>query len=58
MFLSLTQNNMKIIVPKKIELYCRRNTAPESQLLHDLVDETYARMAYPEMQVEHLEGHS
>ncbi len=47
---------MKIIVPKKIELYCRKNTTPESQLLHELVDETYARTAYPEMQIGHLEG--
>ena len=47
---------MKIIVPKKIELYCRKNTTPESQLLNELVDETYARTAFPEMQVGHLEG--
>jgi caffeoyl-CoA O-methyltransferase len=47
---------MKIIVPKQIELYCRKNTTPESQLLHELVNETYASTAYPEMQVGHLEG--
>jgi caffeoyl-CoA O-methyltransferase len=47
---------MKMIVPKKIELYCRENTTPESQLLRELVAETYARTAFPEMQIGHLEG--
>ncbi len=51
-----TADNMKRIVPKKIEGYCRENTTPESQLLRELVDETYAQTAYPEMQVGHLEG--
>ncbi len=32
------------------------NTTPESQLLRDLVNETYATMPYPEMQVGHVEG--
>ncbi len=47
---------MRRIVPEKIELYCRENTTPESQLLRELVDETYARTAFPEMQVGHIEG--
>ncbi|MCE8426537.1 MAG: class I SAM-dependent methyltransferase [Candidatus Methanoperedens sp.] len=44
------------IVPKKIERYCRDNTTPESPVLRELVDETYAKTAFPQMQVGHLEG--
>lgn len=47
---------MRGIIPQKIERYCRENTAPESKLLRELVAETYARTAYPEMQIGHLEG--
>ncbi len=47
---------MKMIVPKKIESYCRENTTPESQLLRELVAETYESTALPEMQIGHLEG--
>ena len=47
---------MKIIVPKKIEQYCREHTTPESQLLHELVVDTIKHTAYPEMEVGHLEG--
>ncbi len=47
---------MKRIVPKKIEHYCAENTTPESQLLRQLVAETYANTKFPEMQVGHLEG--
>ncbi|KCZ70285.1 putative O-methyltransferase [Candidatus Methanoperedens nitroreducens] len=47
---------MDRIVPEKIERYCRDNTTPESHLLRELVVETYARTAFPEMQVGHLEG--
>ncbi len=49
-------NTMKRIVPKKIERYCAENTTPESQLLRQLVAETYASTEIPEMQVGHLEG--
>ncbi len=45
-----------MIVPKKIESYCRENTTPESQLLRELVAETYESTALPEMQIGHLEG--
>lgn len=47
---------MKRIVPKKIEQYCRKHTNPESQLLHELVAETFEHTAFPEMEVGHLEG--
>ena len=47
---------MKRIVPKKIEQYCREHTTPESKLLHELVAETFAHTAFPEMEVGHLEG--
>ena len=47
---------MKRIVQKKIEQYCREHTNPESQLLHELVTETFAHTAFPEMEVGHLEG--
>ncbi len=49
-------NNSMRIIPKKIERYCRENTTPESPLLRELVAETYAGTAFPEMQVGHLEG--
>jgi len=48
--------SMKRIVPKKIEQYCQEHTNPESQLLHELVAETFANTAFPEMEVGHLEG--
>ncbi|MCX9088304.1 MAG: class I SAM-dependent methyltransferase [Candidatus Methanoperedens sp.] len=47
---------MKRIVSKKIEQYCQEHTKPESQLLHELVAETFAHTAFPEMEVGHLEG--
>lgn len=47
---------MKRIVPKKIEQYCQEHTKPESPLLHELVIETFAQTAFPEMEVGHLEG--
>ena len=47
---------MKRIVPKKIEQYCQEHSNPESQLLHELVAETFAHTAFPEMEVGHLEG--
>lgn len=47
---------MKRIVPKKIEQYCQEHTEPESKLLHELVAETFAYTAFPEMEVGHLEG--
>ncbi|MCX9011572.1 MAG: class I SAM-dependent methyltransferase [Candidatus Methanoperedens sp.] len=47
---------MRKIVPEVIERYCTENTTPESPLLRELVAETYARTAFPEMQVGHLEG--
>jgi caffeoyl-CoA O-methyltransferase len=49
-------NTMKRIVPEKIERYCAENTTPESQLLRQLVSETYASTEFPEMQIGHLEG--
>jgi caffeoyl-CoA O-methyltransferase len=48
--------SMKRIIPKKIERYCAENTTPESKLLRELVAETYATTAVPEMQVGHIEG--
>ncbi len=47
---------MKRIVQKKIEQYCQEHSNPESQLLHELVVETFAHTAFPEMEVGHLEG--
>ena len=47
---------MRRIVSKKIEQYCRENTTLESGILRELVAETYARTAFPEMQIGHLEG--
>ena len=47
---------MKRIVSKKIEQYCQEHTKPESQLLHELVAETFEHTAFPEMEVGHLEG--
>lgn len=47
---------MKRIVPEKIEQYCREHTTPESQLLQELVLDTFAHTAFPEMEVGHLEG--
>lgn len=47
---------MKRIIPLKIERYCSENTTPESPLLRELVAETYARTAFPQMQIGHLEG--
>lgn len=47
---------MKRIVSKRIEQYCQEHTKPESQLLHELVAETFAHTAFPEMEVGHLEG--
>jgi caffeoyl-CoA O-methyltransferase len=47
---------MKRIVPKKIEQYCQEHTNPESQLLHELVAQTFAHTAFPEMEVGHIEG--
>lgn len=44
------------IVPEVIERYCTENMTPESPLLRELVAETYARTAFPQMQVGHLEG--
>ena len=49
-------NGMERITPAEIERYCREHTAPESPLLRELVAETYARTAFPQMQVGHLEG--
>ncbi len=48
--------SMKRIIPKKIERYCAENTTPESNLLRELVIETYATTPFPEMQIGHLEG--
>lgn len=50
------QISMKRIVSEKIERYCSENTTPESRLLRELVEETYARTASPQMQIGHLEG--
>ncbi|HWQ96198.1 MAG TPA: class I SAM-dependent methyltransferase [Candidatus Methylomirabilis sp.] len=47
---------MKRIVSKRIEQYCQEHSNPESKLLHELVSETFAHTAYPEMEVGHLEG--
>ena len=47
---------MKRIVPKEIEQYCQEHTKQESQLLDELVAETFAHTAFPEMEVGHLEG--
>jgi len=47
---------MKRIISKKIERYCADNTTPESKLLRELVSETYATTAVPEMLVGHIEG--
>ncbi len=44
------------ITPKKIERYCAENTSPESELLRDLVTETYATTSSPQMQIGHVEG--
>lgn len=49
-------DNMKRIVPLKIERYCTENTTPESPLLRELVAETYASTSLPQMQIGHLEG--
>jgi len=49
-------NSMKRIIPLKIERYCKKNTIPESALLHELVAETYASTAFPDMQIGHIEG--
>ena len=47
---------MLTLVPEQIEAYARDHTTPESQLLDELREETYARMALPQMQVGRLEG--
>src|SRR5659263_396024 len=47
---------MKRIVPKKIEQYCQDHTNPESNLIQQLVAETFAHTDFPEMEVGHLEG--
>jgi len=48
--------SMKRIVSKRIEQYCQEHSNPESKLLHELVSETFAHTAFPEMEVGPLEG--
>jgi len=43
-------------IPKPIEDYAAKHTAPESELFRALVKRTYAETEWPQMQVGHLEG--
>ncbi len=47
---------MLTLVPEAIERYATAHTIPESPLLRELVEETFAKTQIPHMQVEHLEG--
>ncbi|MFQ5669535.1 MAG: O-methyltransferase [Acidobacteriota bacterium] len=47
---------MLTLVPEAIEAYARRHTTPETDLLAELREQTYARMPVPQMQVGRLEG--
>ncbi len=44
------------LIPKRIEDYARRHTAPESRLFKRLARETRTRTEKPQMQTGHLEG--
>jgi caffeoyl-CoA O-methyltransferase len=44
------------IIDERIEQYARHHTSPESPLLQELAQETYAVMAHPGMQIGHLQG--
>ena len=47
---------MKALVLEEIEAYAHEHTTPESDLLRELRDVTYARMKLPQMQVGRVEG--
>ena len=47
---------MKALVLEEIEAYAHEHTTPESGLLRELRDVTYARMKLPQMQVGRVEG--
>jgi len=45
-----------ILIPKPIEAYAAKHSAPETPLFKELVKRTYAETNSPQMQVGHLEG--
>lgn len=47
---------MIAIIPKAIEIYAAKASAPENHLFRALARETYAKTSIPRMQVGHLEG--